>query len=299
MYTQVNSQSALETNRLFIYLKYLNDRGRKEILFYKRLKELQKIIKNNALDTYFQPILDLQMGETIGYEALNRPGCSNLFTNTEHFYDFVGQSNQVFMFECFCRNLSLKRFMDRYKENVKQKPSLLFINIHPHVLLDPNYHSGETLQLLSELGIAPNQIVFELTEKSAVTDYTLFEKVLANYRSQGFRIAIDDVGSGYNSLKTLIYLKPEFIKLDKSLIQNIHHNLEQQQLVKLIVEYAKQSSTEIIAEGIESVEDLDYIRKQGVHFAQGYALGKPQEEINPGRIPVNSIGNENEIITSQ
>lgn len=301
MDTQMNSQflSALETNNFYLYIKYLNNRGRKEVLFYKRLKELQKIIKNKALDTYFQPILDLQSGETIGFEALNRPGASNLFPNTEKFYEFVGQSNQVFQFECFCRNISLKRFIDRNKDYGNQKTSLLFINIHPHVLLDSKYHSGETLQLLSELGIEPSQIVFELTEKSAVTDYTLFEKVLANYRSQGFRIAIDDVGSGYNSLKTLIYLKPEFIKLDKSMIQNIHLNIEQQQLVKLIVEYAKQSSTEIIAEGIERMEDLAYIRNQGVHYAQGYALGKPREEINPGSIPVNSIGNENEIITSQ
>ncbi|WP_406582719.1 EAL domain-containing protein [Bacillus salipaludis] len=242
-------------------------------------------MKNHAMNTFFQPILKLNSGETIGYEVLNRPAVTNLFTDTEMFYDFIGQSNQVFLFECFCRNLSLRRFIDRFKENIQQRTSLLFINIHPNVLLDSNYHSGETLQLLSGLGIEPNQVVFELTERSAVTEFTLFEKVLSNYRSQGFRIAIDDVGSGYNSLKTLIYLKPEFIKLDKSLIQNIDQNIEQQQLVKLIIEYAKQSSTEIIAEGIERMEELDYIREQGVHYGQGYALGKPNEEVIPGRIP--------------
>ncbi|WP_310177330.1 EAL domain-containing protein [Neobacillus niacini] len=249
------------------------------------MKELQRIIKNHALNTYFQPILKLNSGETIGYEVLNRPAVTALFSDTETFYDFVGQSNQVFLFECFCRNISLKRFIDRYKENRQQKAPLLFINIHPHVLLDSNYQSGETLQLLSSLGIEPEQIVFELTEKSAVTEFELFEKVLSNYRSQGFRIAIDDVGSGYNSLKTLVYLKPEFIKLDKSLIQNIDQNKEQQQLVKLIIEYAKQSSTEIIAEGIEKMEELAFIQDQGVHYGQGYALGKPNQEVRTGRIP--------------
>ncbi|MFK9094244.1 EAL domain-containing protein [Bacillus salipaludis] len=277
--------STLRTNHFYSYLKYLNNRRKKEILYYKRLKELHNIMKNHAMNTFFQPILKLNSGETIGYEVLNRPAVTNLFTDTEMFYDFIGQSNQVFLFECFCRNLSLRRFIDRFKENIQQRTSLLFINIHPNVLLDSNYHSGETLQLLSGLGIEPNQVVFELTERSAVTEFTLFEKVLSNYRSQGFRIAIDDVGSGYNSLKTLIYLKPEFIKLDKSLIQNIDQNIEQQQLVKLIIEYAKQSSTEIIAEGIERMEELDYIREQGVHYGQGYALGKPNEEVIPGRIP--------------
>ncbi|WP_253701195.1 EAL domain-containing protein [Bacillus sp. FJAT-29814] len=246
---------------------------------------MQKIIKHHTLDTFFQPILNLKSGETVGYEILNRPGKTTLFSNTETFYDFVGQTNQVFLFECFCRNLALKRFIDRNKENVLERSPLIFINIHPHVLLDSNYHSGETRRLLSELGIDPKQVVFELTEKSAVTDFELFEKVLSNYRSQGFRIAVDDVGSGYNSLKTLIYLKPEFIKLDRSLIQNIDKNREQQQLVKLIIEYAKQSSSQIIAEGIERIEELAFISEQGVDFGQGYALGKPKEEVKPGRIP--------------
>lgn len=279
----------VRASNLYSYLMYLKSRGKSDISYYKKLRELQTIMKHHSMNTYFQPILQLQSGETIGYEVLNRPASTNIFPTTETFYDFVGQSNQVFLFECFCRNISLKRFMEKYSEDRQAENALIFINIHPKVLLDSNYHSGETLQLLSELGIVPSQVVFELTEKSAVTDFTLFEKVLSNYREQGYRIAIDDVGSGYNSLKTLIYLKPEFIKLDKSLIQNIDQNLEQQQLVKLITEYAKQSSTEIIAEGIERMEDLVYIREQGVHYGQGYALGKPKEKVKPGRIPQCSI----------
>ncbi|ETI68403.1 diguanylate phosphodiesterase [Neobacillus vireti LMG 21834] len=284
-----NSEIFSGESPFYLYLKHLNNRGRKEILYIKRLKEMQKIIRNNALNTFFQPILNLKSGETIAYEALNRPAVTKLFPSTEEFYEFIGQSNQVFLFECFCRNLSLKRFIDRLNDNLIPSTSLLFINIHPHVLLDSNYHSGETLQLLSKLGIEPKQVVFELTERSAVSDVALFEKVLANYRSQGFRIAIDDVGSGYNSLKSLIYLKPEFIKLDKSLIQNIDQNREQQQLVKIIIEYAKQSSTEIIAEGIERIEELVFTCEHGVHYGQGYALGKPHKEIKPGKIPQYSM----------
>lgn len=280
-------------NHFYSYIMYLKARANNEILYYKRLKALHNIMKYNRMCTYFQPILNLKTGETIGFEALNRPDETNLFSNTEDFYEFVGQSNQVFLFECFCRNISLKRFMERLNGNLPQGTTLLFINIHPRVLMDSNYHSGETLQLLSSLGIDPKQVVFELTEKSAVTDFSMFEKVLSHYRSQGFRIAIDDVGSGYNSLKTLIYLKPEFIKLDKSLIQNIDQNLEQQQLVKLIIEYAKHSNTEIIAEGIERAKELAFVRKQGVDFAQGFALGKPQEEVVSGSIPIYSSNYSN------
>ncbi|HHW36211.1 MAG TPA: EAL domain-containing protein [Bacillales bacterium] len=271
----------------YSYLKYLSNRSRKELLNYKRFIELKKIMENQSLNTFFQPILKLDSGKTIGYEVLNRPADSKLFPNTEKFYDFIGQSDQVFSFECFCRNLSLRRFIDRLTEDAHKDTSLIFLNIHPNVLLDGSYHSGETLQLLNELGIEARQVVFELTEKSAVTDFSLFEKVLSNYRAQGFRIAIDDVGSGYNSLKTLIYLKPEFVKLDRSLIQNIDQNLEQQQLVTLIIEYAKQSFTKVIAEGIETVNELKFVRENGVHYGQGYAFGKPDEEIRPGSMPQN------------
>lgn len=269
-------------NHFFSYLKYLNNRRKKEVLYYKRFKELKKIIANNGLDTYFQPIVDLNSGKTFGFEALNRPVLSPLFPNTEAFYEFIGQTEQVFSFEIYCRNLSLKRFKERSAKEKKQEDIFLFLNIHPNVLLDSNYQSGETLQLLKELGIKPGQVIFELTEKSAVTDFNLFEKVLDNYRSQGFRIAIDDVGSGYNSLKTLIYLKPEFIKIDRSLIKDIHKNDEQKKLVSLLTDYAKQANTKVIAEGIESVRELAFIRRQGIHFGQGYALGKPKQELING-----------------
>lgn len=287
MYSPKENRTSLnvKSSHYYSYLMYLNVRRKNAIEYYRSLKELRVMMKNDTLNTFFQPILNLQSGETIGFEVFNRPCNNKVFNNTEMFYDFVGQSNQVFLFECYIRNISLKRFIEKQTENIKKQNPLIFINIHPNVLLDSNYQSGETLQLLSELGIEPNQVVFELTERTAVKDFSMFEKVLSHYRSQGFRIAIDDVGSGYNSLKTLVYLKPEFIKLDRSLIQNVEQNKEQQQLVKLIVEYAKHASTQIIAEGIERMEELKYVSEHGVHFGQGYALGRPVDEVKAGEIP--------------
>jgi EAL domain-containing protein (putative c-di-GMP-specific phosphodiesterase class I) len=146
MINPLNSQlfSNLRTSHFYSYLMYLNNRRKNDFGYYQKLKELQKIMKHNNLDTFFQPILKLKSGETIGYEVLNRPTATNIFTDTESFYQFVGQSNQVFLFECFCRNISLKRFIERYKANIEERPPFIFINIHPHVLFDSNYHSGET-----------------------------------------------------------------------------------------------------------------------------------------------------------
>lgn len=276
--------SSVNTLNLFSYFKHRIQRKQEDLIYFRRYKELLKIIKNESLQTYFQPIVNIQNGDTFAFEALNRPLQSALFENTDHFYEFVGQTNIVFPFEQFCRNISLKRFTERLTAQKDQNFNL-FINIHPHVLLDKNYHSGETFKFIKELGIQPEQVVFELTERSAVTDFNEFKRVLSHYRKQGYRIAIDDVGSGYNSLKTLIYLKPEFIKLDRSLIQNIDQNEASQSLVSLIHDYAEQSQTKIIAEGIERLEELNYLQSVGIQYAQGYALGRPNQEIKLGSIP--------------
>lgn len=270
---------------LFSYLRYLYKKRHDDILYYKQYKELKKLMENESIDTFFQPIVNLQTGETFGFEALNRPGQSQLFSSVDHFYEFVGQTDMVFEFEKFCRNLSLKRYIARLGEELRSKDYILFLNIHPHILLDKNYHSGDTLQFLSEVGIRPEQVVFELTERSAVTDFQEFERVLSHYRSQGYRIAVDDVGSGYNSLKTLIFLKPEFIKLDRSLIQNIDDSAASQQLVSLIYDYAVQSETKIIAEGLERMEEVKFLKSMGIHYAQGYAIGRPSRQIELGELP--------------
>lgn len=246
---------------------------------------LKNIIAQEAMNTYFQPIYDVKSNTTFGFEALNRPMALKLFQSADIFYEFVGQTDKVFLFECFCRNLSLERYHKKWLNYNRKKDFTLFINIHPNVLLDKNYHSGETRALLEKLNISPEQVVFELTERSAVGDFEEFARVLSHYRSQGYRIAVDDVGSGYNSLKTLIYLKPEFIKLDRSLIQNIDQHKAQQQLLTVILNYAIESGTKVIAEGIETKSEYEFIQSVGVHYAQGYAIGRPHQDLIEGKNP--------------
>lgn len=257
----------------------------KSILTIARLFTLKKIIAQEAMNTYFQPIYDVKNNTTYGFEALNRPRSQKLFKNADVFYEFVGQTNKVFLFECFCRNLSLMRYHKKLVNYTEPKDFTLFINIHPNVLLDKNYSSGETRALLETLNLSPEQVVFELTERSAVVDFEEFARVLSHYRSQGYRIAVDDVGSGYNSLKTLIYLKPEFIKLDRSLIQNINEHTAQQQLLTIILNYAIESGTKVIAEGVETEEEYKFLQSVGVHYVQGYAIGRPNENLILGKNP--------------
>lgn len=268
---------------LHSYLTYFSRSTRQYWLSCRKYHALQKIIRHQMLTTFFQPILDLQRGDCLGYEVLNRPPVSALFPHTEAFYDFIGHTDQAFAFECFCRDISFNRFRLALLLAHKPADTVVFVNVHPQVLSDPGYRSGETIQLLSRYGLSPQQVVFELTEKQAVQDYTAFQRILSHYRAQGFRIAIDDAGSGYNSLKAIVSLKPEFIKLDKSLIRSIHLNPNQQRVVQLLQEFANESGTHIIAEGIEEREELAFLQRRGIQYGQGYALGRPATEM--GSIP--------------
>ncbi len=266
-------------------MQHLNGRIKQEIKELGRLSAFLDIMHQERLDTFFQPIVQLAGGRTIGHEVLNRPPSSPHFPSTEQFYEFAGCTEQMFRFELFCRRMSLSRYVERSSRTETPADGLVFINVHPGVLGDVRHKSGETMALLGELGLSPERIVFELTERQAVQDYVGFEKVLSHYRKQGFRIAVDDAGSGYNSLKTLVYLKPEFIKLDKSLIRDIQDSREQQELLGLVREYAERSGTKVIAEGIETEQELYYLRQSGIHFGQGYALGRPAGRPVPGALP--------------
>ncbi|ANC79382.1 diguanylate cyclase [Fictibacillus phosphorivorans] len=256
-------------------------------VFYSQSKKFYSflnLIDEKQIATYFQPILCLKTGKTIGFEILNRPLKSKAFKNVELFYEFIGKSGQLYWIEKFLRRISLKRHFNQVKKKPEFRDQMIFINIMPQVLADPSYRTGDTLELLNLYGFLPEQIVLELTEKEAVTDYDQFIKAIEHYKKQGFRLAVDDTGSGYNSLKTLIKLKPDFIKLDKSLIRDIHSEDSQKLLVELLLNYAKSSGTQVIAEGIETQKELSMLQKMSVDFGQGYQLGRPEQELFSGTL---------------
>ena len=268
------------------FLHFLNTNRKLLYQEFNKNEELLNVIQTNRMQTFFQPILSLNNGATIGYEILNRPEATKNFPTTDSFYDYVGESEHIFMVESFIRNLALKRYHEQVKQLQENKDSFIFLNIHPQVLADPNYQARTTINLLAKHNISPKQVVLELTEKKAGINYSQFMKLVEHYREQGFRIAVDDAGTGYNSLQTLLYLNPEFIKIDKSLIRNIEKSPRKQYLVELILDFANKSTTKVIAEGIETVSEYTLLREMGIDLGQGYAIGKPSGTLSKGIIPI-------------
>ncbi|WP_340002722.1 EAL domain-containing protein [Oceanobacillus sp. FSL K6-0127] len=270
------------------FIRFLNTNRKLLYQEFNKNEELLNVIRKRRIQTFFQPILSLISGDTIGYEILNRPDSTKSFPTTDAFYDYVGDSKHVFMVESFIRNLALKRYHEQVNRLDENEDCFIFLNIHPQVLADPNYKAGTTMNLLAKHNISPKQVVLELTEKKAGINYSQFVKLVEHYREQGFRIAVDDAGSGYNSLQTLLYLNPEFIKIDKSLIRNIETIPEKQYLVELILDFAYKSETKVIAEGIETFSEYTFLQDLGVDMGQGYAIGKPVETLCKGTVPISS-----------
>lgn len=143
----------------------------------------------------------------------------------------------------------------------------LFVNASPSTVADP-----DVVKLRDDL---PDHLVIELTEQEAVDDYGLLRTALARWLARGVRIAVDDAGAGYSSLRHVVELSPDYLKLDRELVRDIDQDGNRRALMRAVVAFAREIGTSVIAEGIETEAELEVLREAEVHLAQGYLLARP------------------------
>jgi len=226
------------------------------------------------IQAQFQPIVDLARGEVLGYEMLSRG--PSPFHSPLALFDFARQRGRTWEVECACRLAALGAIA-ALPESLRAR-SLFFINVSPEVFEDPRFEAGFTLAALEEQGLSQSRIVIEITERDSIADYARFEAAIAHYGNQGFRIALDDFGSGHSGLITLLSSRPHYLKLDMAVTRNIHQDLYKQKIVKSVVALAENIGAELIAEGVESDSELDVLLAYGVRHAQGFLFGRPSSE---------------------
>lgn len=234
------------------------------------LKELDKIIANQLITSVFQPIVSLRDGTILGYEALSRGPADSILANPENLFKIAAENNKSWKLDYLCR----KTAITTAKKILKNQ--LLFLNVDPKILYDKHFHQGTTKRLLEKHQLNSDNIIFEITEKTAIDDYTNFCAILDHYRKQGYRIALDDVGSGYSGLTLLAKTSPHFIKIDIELIQSIHLDKIKQAIVKALVDLSHATNMTIIAEGIETEDELLTLIQLGVQYGQGFYLSRPK-----------------------
>ncbi|MCA0754826.1 EAL domain-containing protein [Paenibacillus sp. N4] len=233
-------------------------------------RAIDRLLERRLIAPVYQPIVSLcGEGEVFGYEALARIQEKEWFPGPMELFMFAREEGLTYSLDRLAREKAIEGCA-KLRPNQK-----LFINVMAQIMEDPGFSPGQTLSLLEQYHLSPHHIVFEITERSSIEDFDIVKKALEHYRSQGYQIAIDDVGAGYSSLQSVALLRPDYIKVDRSIIQNIHSDELKEHILLTLLQLADKMGISVIAEGIEQEEELEKVRELGVHYAQGYLLGKP------------------------
>ncbi len=236
-------------------------------------KKLASIIENGALTTHFQPIIDIKSNTIYGYESLARGvDEDNSLISPDKLFSWAREGDMLFYLDRACRETSLKTAA------VKNIHSKVFINFIPTAIYDPAHCLKSTVQWAKQLDFDPRNIIFEVIESDYVEDLDHLKRILEFYKSQGFMVALDDVGSGYSSLNMIAKLLPNIVKIDRAIIDGIDTNSVNQSIFRAITQIAKENGIIVLAEGIERAEELAFCAKEGADLAQGYYFGKPSAE---------------------
>lgn len=237
---------------------------------------LDKIIHNKQIRTVFQPIISLRDGQVLGHEALSRITCESEIKNPDMLFNLAAEYNRLWDLELLCRTRTLET---AFKFMIPPYDKKLFINVNPHTMHDDAFRKGFTKEFLKQFNISPKSIVFEITEKNVISDRRGFRATINHYKSQDYEIAIDDAGAGYSGLNLISDINPSYIKLDINLIRGVDTDNLKFALVKGMVELSKVSNIHLIAEGIETYEELDTLVNLGVQYGQGFFIQKPEGDI--------------------
>ena len=225
----------------------------------KRL--IEDIIQKRLYTIVYQPIFDLSNHSIVGVEALTRFVDHDELT-TEAWFNLATRSGLAYELETATAKAALEPFSDLGAE------CYLSINLSPETII-------RGADLSSMFARAESELLLEVTEHERIDDYSRFAQGLGALRADAIKIAVDDAGSGFASFQHILQLKPDVIKLDRALISGIDRDLARSALASALVTFARSTGAKVVAEGIETQEELETLKQLGVSFGQGFFLGKP------------------------
>jgi EAL domain-containing protein (putative c-di-GMP-specific phosphodiesterase class I) len=253
----------------------------------RRLAELRRILRETDVVTRYQPIVELRTGGIHGIEALSAAPSGEFFASAEILFTFAEDRDLSVELERMCRREATRRAVALLSHDGRAAGGRLFVNCSAHSFADPQL-VGDLAHGALGAGLDPNDLVIEVTERVAITEWQPFHKALGEMRRAGLKVAVDDMGSGYSSLHAVGEIQPDYLKFDFSLIHGIHRSSIKRDLLETLLVLAGKIGARSIAEGIETVEELETVREMGVDFGQGFLLAPPApaEEIGRVHFPV-------------
>jgi EAL domain-containing protein (putative c-di-GMP-specific phosphodiesterase class I) len=225
-----------------------------------------EILRKRRIRTVYQPIFDLNTMELFGHEALTRGPIDSAFESPDLLFQFAGEHEATWELEQLCLESSANHY-------TSTPESFLFLNVEADSIESLSTRGMHAFAPLLTLG---HQVVLEVTERSAIRDIPVFRDALSTLRQHGFRIAIDDAGSGYASLQSIAELRPNFLKVANTLITGLKQDTIKRDVVEMLVTLSRRIDALCIAEGIETPQDLEECRRLGIPYGQGYYIGVPE-----------------------
>jgi EAL domain-containing protein (putative c-di-GMP-specific phosphodiesterase class I)/DNA-binding response OmpR family regulator len=240
---------------------------RRETRYFQALHErLRRAMDDNAILTHFQPVLDLATRTVIGYEALSRGPAGTDLESPEVIFGLARDFNVVWELEALCI-----RNVEPLLEEVCSG-GLLFFNLESNFIQEL---ADRGTAILEPFLRCENRVVLEVTERTAIRDYRSFRQTMRELKTMGFRVAIDDCGSGYATLEAVAELHPDYLKVGQSLFQNVEGDPIRRRLVDLVARCADSIGATTVAEAVETAEQLAICHDLGIQLGQGFYFARP------------------------
>ncbi len=249
---------------------------------FSEIEELNRIFEDGLLGPVFQPILRVDNGQIFGFEGLTRGPSASLLHLPAQLFAAGNRAGVLVELEMLCCRKVVRQFA-RFGTQVN-----LFLNVSPQTVLGVREDVERISNFISDCGIQLAQTVIELTEHQNITDHSTFRQALKLFRAAGFRVAIDDLGEGFSSLRLWSELRPDFVKIDIHFVQGISRDPLKLQFLKSLQQIAQRCETELVAEGVEDIDDFLVLRELGISYAQGYLIERPSKVPNTVASPASA-----------
>ncbi len=240
-----------------------NDEFKNNLQWIRKTKDA---LYNDRIVPYYQPIIDNKTGDIVKYECLARLVDNKGKASSPNF--FLPVSKRTKVYSSITKSIIKKAFQHFSTLSYDFSINLSIEDVHEHNVL-------KYIKKMLLLYPVADRVVFEILETEEIDDYSRISAFTKEVKALGCKVAIDDFGSGYSNFSHLVNLDFDYLKIDASLIKDIHINPEKQAVLKSIIAFAKALNTKTIAEYVESKMIYEYVKEVGIDFSQGFYLGKP------------------------
>jgi EAL domain-containing protein (putative c-di-GMP-specific phosphodiesterase class I) len=242
---------------------------KRKTLVRERRHALMSVLLAGRVSSVYEPIVDVATKTVYGYEALARGPAGSEFHSPAVLFESAEEHRLVFELDCLCRQSGLDGAIGL------PEGTHLFLNVRPTTIYDPHFRPDVVTRTLERSKLSPRSVVFEISEKESIANFAAFREIRDEYKSLGFRFALDDTGAGYASLQAVIELQPDFVKVDRSFVAGVDTDRGKQSLVRALQSVADGIGAQIVGEGLDTLEELEMLGKLNIPFGQGWLFGKP------------------------